>query len=75
MLPSIITKTHRPSLLINPELLPHRAVRPPVQLSLFWETLRYAHLTAINHLLLAKIRSTVFDSVRKVTIICYKICR
>jgi hypothetical protein len=30
MLPSIITKIHRPNFPINPEFLPQRAVRPPV---------------------------------------------
>ena len=49
MLPSIITKNHRPSFPIDPEHLPQCAVRPPVQLGLFWETLRYARLTTINH--------------------------
>jgi len=49
MLPSIITKNHRPSLPIGPERLPQHAVRPPVQFGLFWETLRYTRLTAINH--------------------------
>jgi hypothetical protein len=49
MLPSIITKIHHPSLPIDPEHLPQLAVRPPVQLGLFWEILRYARLTAINH--------------------------
>ena len=49
MLPSIITKNHCPSFPIDPEHLPHRAVRLPVQLGLFWKTLRYARLTAINH--------------------------
>ena len=49
MLPSIITKNHRPSLPIDPKHLPQRAVRSPVQLGLFSETLRYARLTAINH--------------------------
>ncbi len=49
MLPSIITKNHRPGLPIDPEHLPQRAVRLPVQLGLFWETLRYTRLTVINH--------------------------
>jgi len=49
MLPSIITKNHRPSLPIDPEHLPHFDVRLPVQPGLFWETLRYARLTTINH--------------------------
>ena len=50
MLPSIIiTKNQRPSLPIDPEHMPQLAVWPPVQLGLFWETLGYAHLTAINH--------------------------
>ena len=49
MLPSIITKTHHPSLPIDPEHLPHCGVRLPVQFGLFWETLRYTRLTAINH--------------------------
>jgi hypothetical protein len=31
MLPSIITKNHRPSLPIDPEHLPQRTVRPPVK--------------------------------------------
>jgi len=49
MLPSIMTKNHRLSLPIDPEHLPQRAVRPPVQLGLSWETSRYSRLTAINH--------------------------
>jgi hypothetical protein len=49
MLEFIITKIHRPNLPIDPEHLPRRGVRLPVQLGLFWETLRYTRLTAINH--------------------------
>jgi hypothetical protein len=48
-LPPIITKIHHLSLPIDPEHLPQRAVRPPVQLGLFWETLRFSRLRAINH--------------------------
>jgi len=49
MLPSIIKKNLRPGFPINPKHLWRRSVRLPVQLGLFWKTLRYVRLTAINH--------------------------
>ncbi len=49
MLSSSITKIHHPRLFINPEHLRHFGVRLPLQVGLFWETLRYARLKAINH--------------------------